>query len=587
MEYGLAEILRLFGSLGLFLFGMTVMSDALVNLAGNRMRRILATMTSNRFFGILTGFLITSVIQSSSATTLMVVSFSNAGLLTLVEAISVIMGANIGTTVTAWLITLLGFKVSMSAIALPLVGFGLAFTFSKVKQWKQTGLFLIGFAILFIGLQFMKDAVPDINSNPQIMEFVRAYTEMGFGSVLIFLAIGTLLTIVIQSSSATMALTLIMTAQGWIPFELAAAMVLGENIGTTVTANLAAIVGNYNAKRTARAHLIFNCLGVVWILLIFYPFLRMISAIVMEFGSASPFESAVAVPVALSLFHTLFNICNTFLLVWFVNPIARLVKRMVPKRAIPGKAIDEPKFLTKDAMQYPETLVRVLKEESRYLFENAVFEICAHGLNLHRGDILSERKVKKVVRRSDTDLGVDVNELYYTKVKNIYGQIINYATIGQANLDLSVEQHKEVAMIKVATRKMVEIIRDVANVSRNVQKFNQTDNLHLRKEYDRLRKRIAKVLRVIYQYRTVPEGKDATYQKLVRLKEAAGIRTHETSESIDQLIRNDLISIDMASSLVNDYDTVNDAIEKLITVAEMLYAERDSILNNGEKKNSL
>jgi phosphate:Na+ symporter len=200
---------------------------------------------------------------------------------------------------------------------------------------------------------------------------------------------------------------------------------------------------------------------------------------------------------------------------------------------------------------------------------------------LHRGDILSDRKVKKVVRRSASDLGVDVNELYYIKVKNIYGQIINYATIGQANLDLSVEQHKEVAMIKVATRKMVEIIRDVANVSRNVQKFNQTDNLHLRKEYDRLRKRIAKVLRVIYQYRTVPEGKEATYQKLLRLKEAAGIRSNETSESIDQLIRNDLISIDMASSLVNDYDEVNDAIEKLITVAEILYAEKDSILQNG------
>ncbi|MBT8385637.1 MAG: Na/Pi symporter, partial [Bacteroidia bacterium] len=258
MQYGFYEFLQLFGSLGLFLFGMKVMSDSLMSLAGDKMRNILATMTSNRVYGILTGFFITSIIQSSSATTLMVVSFSNASLLTLVESIGVIMGANIGTTITAWLITILGFKVSMSAIALPLVGLGFTFTFAKKENIKNWGGFIIGFAVLFIGLQFLKDAVPNINDNPQMLEFLTKYTDAGFWSVLLFLFIGTLLTIVIQSSSATMALTLIMTAQGWIPFDLAAAMVLGENIGTTITANLAAIVANYHAKRTARAHLLFN-----------------------------------------------------------------------------------------------------------------------------------------------------------------------------------------------------------------------------------------------------------------------------------------------------------------------------------------
>ena len=241
----------------------------------------------------------------------MVVSFSNASLLTLTESISVIMGANIGTTITAWLITILGFKVSMSAIALPLVGFGFAFTFAKKEVFKNWGAFIIGFAVLFIGLQFLKDAVPDINQNPEILEFLTRYTDLGYLSVIIFLFIGTLLTVVIQSSSATMALTLIMTAQGWIPFELAAAMVLGENIGTTITANLAAVVANYHAKRTARAHLLFNIIGVIWVLILFYPFLKMVSWIAMKWGSDSPYLNAAAIPVAISLFHTIFNILNT------------------------------------------------------------------------------------------------------------------------------------------------------------------------------------------------------------------------------------------------------------------------------------
>jgi len=422
------------------------------------MRSILATMTSNRFLGILTGFFITSVIQSSSATTLMVVSFSNAGLLTLTESISVIMGANIGTTITAWLITILGFKVSMSAIALPLVGFGFAFTFAKKEQTKNIGGFIIGFALLFIGLQFLKEAMPDIKSNPGILEFLSRYTDLGYLSILLFLLIGTVLTVVIQSSSATMALTLIMTAEGWIPFEMAAAMVLGENIGTTITANLAAIVANYQAKRTARAHLIFNIIGVVWMLILFYPFLKLISWMSVKFGSESPYVSAAAIPVAISLFHTTFNVINTFLLVWFVNPIAKFVERIVPEKIDPGKSVDEPKFLTQGALKYPETAIATLVKESKYLFKNAVFEIVAHALNIHRHDIKSDLKLKKVIKKSNILFETDIRELYTTRIKHIYGEIIKFATKAQSTLSLNELQNSEIAEIKVANRRMVEII---------------------------------------------------------------------------------------------------------------------------------
>ncbi|MFC4633837.1 Na/Pi cotransporter family protein [Dokdonia ponticola] len=585
MNYGFYDILQLFGSLGLFLFGMKVMSDALMRLAGDKMRKILATMTSNRFLGISTGFFITSIIQSSSATTLMVVSFSNASLLTLTESISVIMGANIGTTITAWLITLLGFKVSMSSIALPLVGLGFAFTFSKKENMKNWGGFIIGFAILFIGLQFLKDAVPDIKQNPEILEFLTRYTDLGFWSVLLFLFIGTLLTIIIQSSSATMALTLIMTAQGWIPFPLAAAMVLGENIGTTITANLAAIVANYHAKRTARAHLIFNILGVIWVLVLFYPFLKFIEWLVSLTGSESPYLSAAAIPVALSLFHTTFNITNTFLLVWFIKPIAGIVERFVPARIEPEKEIDEPKYLSKAVMKYPETLIVSLVNESKYLYENAIFEIVTHGLNIHREDIKSDLRAKKIVKQSKEDFKADVRDMYYRKVKSIYGEIIRYATTGQSTLQVTKSQNDRISQIKIANRLMVEIIRDVRELNRNVSQYLFSENKHMVKEYNKFRKKLVKVLRVIYLFRTQEEtGREQYYAKLLKLKNEAKEARNQSSKSIDKLIRENLITVDMASSLVNDNDNVNDIIKHLIEVAEFLYVEKDSLIENGKEQ---
>jgi phosphate:Na+ symporter len=579
MQYGFTEILQLIGALGVFLFGMKVMSDALLLLAGNKMRSILARMTSNRVFGITTGFLITSVIQSSSATTLMVVSFANAGLLTLVESIGVIMGANIGTTITAWLITILGFKVSMSTIALPLVGFGFGFTFLKKEQLKNLGSFIIGFALLFIGLQFLKEAMPDIKNNPELLEFLSRYTDLGYLSILLFLLIGTLLTVVIQSSSATMALTLIMTAQGWIPFELAAAMVLGENVGTTITANLAAIIGNYKAKQTARAHLVFNLIGVLWMLIVFYPFLKWVSWLSVYMGSESPYLSAAAIPVAISLFHTTFNIANTFLLVWFVKPISSLVQRLVPEKAEEEKEIDEPKFLTKSVLKYPETAISMLIEESKYLFKNTIFEIVAHALNIHRTDIKSDVKVKKIIKKSNVLFDTNVRELYTTRVKTIYGEIIKYATKTQSTLKLTETQNNELLELKVANRKMVEILRDAGELSRNVGLYLNSENKYIKKEYDKIRNKVVKVLRTIHLFRTEKENK-VYHRKLVELKKEANANIHSNNLEIDDLIRKDLISVDMASSLFNDFDNVNDMIDNLIDVADLLYGKKDSLLDS-------
>ncbi|MBQ7017621.1 MAG: Na/Pi cotransporter family protein [Bacteroidales bacterium] len=334
------SILTLLGSLGLFLYGMTLMSEALQKVAGDKLRNILAAMTSNSLSRILTGLFITAVIQSSSATTVMVVSFVNAGLLSLVQSIGVIMGANIGTTFTAWLISLLGFKADIAILAIPLIGFGFAFMMCKAKKKKSIGELIIGFALLFLGLSFLKESVPDLQNSPEVLEFLQQWTGYGFGSVLMFVAIGTILTIVLQSSSATMALTLVMCNNGWIPFEMGAAMVLGENIGTTITANIAASVANVSARRAAMAHCVFNIFGVVWVLILFHPFLFVVSKIIMGIGMDNPLvagASANSILYAISMVHTLFNICNTLVLVWFTNQIAQLVTKIIKGKKEEGE----------------------------------------------------------------------------------------------------------------------------------------------------------------------------------------------------------------------------------------------------------
>ncbi len=330
MEYSFYDFLKLLGSLALFLYGMKIMSEGLQKFAGDRLRRILTAMTTNRVTGVLTGVLITALIQSSSATTVMVVSFVNAGLLSLSQSIGVIMGANIGTTVTAWIISALGFKVDMAAMSLPLLAIGVPLLFSGKSNRKYIGEFIFGFSFLFMGLSMLKSNAPDLGQNPEMLSFVQNYTDMGFASVILFVLIGTVLTMIVQASAATMAITLIMCANGWISFELGAALVLGENIGTTITANLAALTGNVPAKRAALAHLVFNVFGVIWVLCLFTPFTQAISWFVTNVMQTT--DEAVAVSFKLSAFHTAFNICNVLLLIWFVKLIEKTVCKIIPQK---------------------------------------------------------------------------------------------------------------------------------------------------------------------------------------------------------------------------------------------------------------
>jgi len=360
MDYSIWDLLKVIGALGVFIYGMKIMSEALQKIAGNSMRRILEGMTKNHFFGILTGLIVTVLIQSSSATTVMVVSFVNAGLLQLTEAIGVVMGANIGTTVTAWLLSSFGFgKVSMELVSFIAIAFTFPLLFSSNNKVKNSGEFTMGFGLLFIGLNFLKQNVPDLKHNPDILAFIQEWTEYGFGSLVLFVVLGMVLTIIIQSSSATTALTLIMVTKGYISFEHATAMVLGENIGTTITANIAASIANNNAKRIARFHSLFNIIGVVWMLLLIKVFNNLVVQILPNIPFINVNEGLVHMALhdstqiettkinlsgeelssfnaeiekirsfATATFHTLFNVTNVFLLFWFTKPLSKLIIRL-------------------------------------------------------------------------------------------------------------------------------------------------------------------------------------------------------------------------------------------------------------------
>lgn len=321
----LISVTHIIGSLGLFLYGMKILSDGLQKAAGDRLQAILNFITGNRFMAVLTGFLVTVFVQSSSATTVMVVSFANAGLLNLVQSIGVIMGANVGTTITGWIVAILGFKIDITEIALPAIGIGFLFLLIRKFNKREIGEILLGFGLLFLGLQFLKDSVPDIRGNAQALEFLTFFTGRGVVSRLLFIFIGIIITVLVQSSSAAMAITLTMAYAGWIDYHTAACMVLGENVGTTITAYLASIGTNINARRASRAHMLFNLLGTIWVFILFVPFTRLVELII----------PGPDLPARLALFHTLFNLINTFLLVFFIPQIAWLIERFVKPR--PGE----------------------------------------------------------------------------------------------------------------------------------------------------------------------------------------------------------------------------------------------------------
>ena len=473
---GILQIFTLLGALGMFLYGMNLMSSGLQKVAGERLRGILSAMTSNSFKGVMTGLGITTIIQSSSATTVMVVSFVNAGLLTLAQAIGVIMGANIGTTVTAWMVSWLGFKADISLLAVPLMLLGFLFSNSKKDKSRNIGELIVGFSLLFLGLSFMKDSVPDLRETPQVLEFVTSWAAHGFGSVLLFLAFGTILTLILQSSSATMAITLIMLSMGWIPFEMACAMVLGENIGTTITANIAASVGNTQAKRAAMSHTIFNVFGVIWALIFYKPFLQLVGTITDHlFGLPNPAADGFVVTdstsaegtaalYGLSMLHTLFNLTNTVLLVWFTKWIAKAVSWIIPAPKNQEKEVFRLKYISAGPLATPELSVE------------QAFEEIIHFANISKN---GANYAQNAINESDTD---NFEELRVKLVK--YEEIsdrIEYEIAAFLN-GVSAEAVSENTSIKIKSMyKIIGELESLGDSCETISRILSRKNIHNKK----------------------------------------------------------------------------------------------------------
>ena len=469
MEYSFYDFLKLIGSLGLFLYGMKIMSECLEKVAGDRLRSILTAMTTNRVTGVLTGVLITALIQSSSATTVMVVSFVNAGLLTLAESISVIMGANIGTTVTAWIISIFGFKVDMAAFALPLLAIALPLIFSGKSNRKSIGEFIFGFSFLFMGLSYLKANAPDLNANPEMLAFVQNYTDMGFFSIILFLLIGTILTMIVQASAATMAITLIMCANGWISLELGAALVLGENIGTTITANLAALTANTQAKRAALAHFVFNVFGVIWVLIIFHPFMELVNWVVDTFFQSNNPE--VAISYKLSAFHSIFNICNVCILIWGVKLIERTVCALIH----PKEEDEEPRlrFITGGMLSTAELSILQARKEIHLFAERThrMFGMVQDLMHTEKDDDFNKlfSRVEKYENISDN------MEL---EIANYLNQVSEGRLSSESKLQIR-------AMLREVTE--IESIGDSCyNLARTINRKRQTNQDFTEKQYEHI-----------------------------------------------------------------------------------------------------
>ena len=469
MEYSFYDFLKLIGSLGLFLYGMKIMSEGLQKVAGDRLRSILTAMTTNRVTGVLTGVLITALIQSSSATTVMVVSFVNAGLLTLAESISVIMGANIGTTVTAWIISIFGFKVDMAAFALPLLAIALPLIFSGKSNRKSIGEFIFGFSFLFMGLSYLKANAPDLNANPEMLAFVQNYTDMGFFSILLFLFIGTILTMIVQASAATMAITLIMCANGWISLELGAALVLGENIGTTITANLAALTANTQAKRAALAHFVFNVFGVIWVLIIFHPFMELVNWVVDTFFQSNNPE--VAISYKLSAFHSIFNICNVCILIWGVKLIERTVCALIH----PKEEDEEPRlrFITGGMLSTAELSILQARKEIHLFAERThrMFGMVQDLLHTEKDDDFN--KVFSRVEKYE-----NISDSMELEIANYLNQVSEGRLSSESKLQIR-------AMLREVTE--IESIGDSCyNLARTINRKRQTNQDFTEKQYEHI-----------------------------------------------------------------------------------------------------
>lgn len=561
--------------IAILLFGMILLEEGFKVFTRGPLQNFLKKATDKLYKSITAGAFVTTLMQSSSLVSVITISFISAGLISLGGGIGLIFGANIGSTTTAWLVAGFGLKIKISSMAMPMIIFGLIFSFQKSSALKGIGNVLAGLGFFFLGIFFMKEGFDVFSTQIDLTQ----YAVSGYLGVLIYTIIGIIITIVLQSSAASLVLVLTALAAGQIEYENALAIAIGANVGTTITAVLGSLKSNIAGKRLAGAHLIFNIITGFVALAFIYPLAKFV-----DYFSALVNISQTDYTLKLALFHTTFNIIGVVIMIPFIKKLESFLIKFFKEKIV--KDIDEPKYLNEAVLKFPDATISALVKETKYLYKNAVFEIVSHALNIHREDIISDIKINKIIKKSTRNFNIDVDKLYYKKFKNIYGEILRFATTAQNDLKLTKKHNKSITDIKISNRKMVEIIKDVRELNKNLTMSLTLDNKYLLSEYNDFRKKITQVLRVIYLFRTEEETEKYA-EKLEELKTKAKENIRQSNKSIDKLIRKNLITAEMASSLFNDYSNVNDINKKLIEVAELLYGNKDSLFENSEDKNNI
>ncbi|MCU7858823.1 MAG: Na/Pi symporter [Candidatus Thiodiazotropha sp. (ex Lucinoma kastoroae)] len=553
----------------IFLFGMLSLEEGFKAFTGGTLERILRNSTNRYWKSLSFGIVSTTVMQSSSLVSVITISFLSAGLISLAAGIGIIFGANIGTTTGAWLIAGLGLKVKISAYAMPMLVFGVILVFQKSNTYKGFGYILAGLGFLFLGIHHMKEGFEAFKSTIDLTEFAVA----GYPGLFLFAGIGIFATVVMQSSHATLVLILTGLAAGQVTYENALALAIGANVGTCITAILGSLSANVEGKRLAGAHLIFNVTTGVIAILFIKQFLWGVEGISALVGIADDDYT-----LKLAVFHTLFNMTGVLVMSPLIGKLVTTLENMLRAKEV---SVVEPKYLSDATMEFPDTAMESVRKETLHLYDNAL-EIIAHGVSLHRHDIFSKTDLAAVIQQPHKVIDIDIDETYGRSVKVLYGSIVGY--ISEAQTQITSEYSEDLYSLRLAGRYIVEALKDVKHLRKNLATYMVSDNEHIRAEYNKFRLQIGNILRELGDLRVQSEDpNNITILNLDGLKAEIEEIDVVANGSLDHLIRENLITEEMATSIMNDSAYTFDISKNLIDMAEILFAARALDLREAER----
>jgi len=542
--------------IAIFLVGMHYMENGFKMFSGGALESVLERFTSTTIRAIGTGFLSTAIVQSSSLVSVIVISFLSAELIGLRQAVGVVFGSNIGTTTTAWLVSSFGLKIKIAEYALPMLIFGVVLQFDSAQGRKGLGSVLIGLGFIFLGIDYMKDGFENLKQQLDLAE----YAMQGYAGIFVYILFGAIATVVIQSSSATMAIIITALATAQIDYINALSLAIGANLGTTVTAILGAMASNKSGKRLAAAHFIFNLVTALVAVLMIYQLKDLVDWLGPKLGIGEQDDA-----MKLALFHTIFNLLGVLIVTPFIGPLVRYLETLFR----PGKdGRGRSKYLSSEVVEVPASALVALRKETIHLYDKSL-EAIVHAMNLHRKAIFSKTRIKDVVAHSTSTIHINIEEIYQQELKKLYSEIIHYASLTMSNA--SVDDIRVIHELKKAARQIIEMVKDVRELQRNLNRFSKSRNKAMIARYNDLRSLIIIVLRAIQDMREMPGEQEDVLMQIELLKERVLESEFNLNQEIDTLIRNRDIDSIMASSLINDVGFTRRICNKFLNAAVILW----------------